>query len=177
MTFGTPFSVKPKMKPLSDKPSKILQQALDDLIALMDRPDVKFNMSSTWFAGKGVNYRNACSVCHAGAVMMNRYNVEDQDAGSISPDLFNKVDEAKFNFINDIRTGMLFDALQELAVVGVIPHIPDFVVSEASAYAGVKVDRDTFMVPTPVSDFKPHRRKDYIHYIQGMIGILQAEGM
>lgn len=161
------ITLKKKAKPLSDVPSELLRQALADFLKMQSKPNVSVEMSDWVIFSHNMN---ACSVCHAGAVMASRFSVEDF-GDDVEPQDFSGKDKAKFLFINSVRIGALRQAFNHLREEKLLAELPDFVVSDDP-----ETD-DSNMVPIEVANYYHSSRLDYIHYIQGMIGILEAEGL
>lgn len=104
------------MEKLSRVPSEMLNQVADDVEKIVAK-GISFDMCH-WITRKGVN--DVCTVCLAGAVMVERYDITDN--GSNPLDLFNRgkvsLYEARcLNLLDRMRRGGGFydrSALMEL---------------------------------------------------------------
>jgi len=86
-------------KELSDIPSELLTQALEDLKLCEQNPNVKINMND-WYERDN----NICYVCLVGSIMYN--NIDSPHLyNSLSIYNFNEYDVKKFKALEKFRTG------------------------------------------------------------------------
>lgn len=167
------LELKKNAEPLSDIPSVLLRQALDDLLTVKKMRNFTIKMSD-WFVSEDFGDSGSlCAVCHAGAVMASRFSVSAKFDDEVNPCDFDNEDRAKFNFINLIRIGDIRSAFEHLYNTNIIQKVPDFVVSDVAMcdYG------ECWMVPDAVMNYHRPREEDYHNYILGMIGIFEAEGI
>ena len=173
------------MGKLSNKPSKILLQALQDLEAVEKIKGVKINMSD-WVVGKFDANSNACEVCHAGATMINRLGCSINDSHSPYDIRFDQATQSKLQFINYVREGQISEGLRDLNLGGVITYKQLTSVLKNFEVEGVQDIQDDYSygdpervnVPLKVREYKGVKAKrQYKEYILLVAGILKAEGL
>lgn len=97
---------------LPDKLSELILVALEDLAKVRADPRYQINLE-TWHQSANRNDDGLCSVCFAGAVIAGRM-APDEINRSIRPDDFADNDDFKLEALNDLRSGLLADALRWL---------------------------------------------------------------
>lgn len=121
----TPTKSKRQPKPviLPEQPSKLIRLALRDLKKCEDQPD-KFKVDmSRW-----VRANSHCSVCLAGAVMVQRFNglelaeQKKDDYFGISVNELSKENHDQFNALNAFRRGNVFTGCEYLGVSTKLPE-------------------------------------------------------
>lgn len=154
-------TAKNKVKKLSDVPSEILMQAMEDLEIVESMPK-KFSVNmGVWFEPR---FSKVC-VCHAGAVMAITLEADRKQAGTgieLGPVL-----NAKMDFINAIRVGDFESAFQFLYQKGVIDRREKNIALNALGNA----ERH---IPENVSLYLSGYQQEYKNYICAVIGTLQS---
>lgn len=156
-----------KKRAWSNKPSQMLLEALEDLETVELMENVKIDMSDWCSINPTVENptKNTCSVCAAGSVMLNRIGIKT----GLTPSAYDTKTENKLRAIDSIRKGSLFDFYENLQCAGIT--VPSWFYEYTEDGQRVLTE-----IPDYVSEYTKKGREKYKNYIQGMIGILQAEG-
>lgn len=172
---------------LSNVPSEILLQALHDLSVVESMPKYSIYMSE-WMRSKE---DGTCSVCLAGAVMVNSYGrvspnkgkhlnsfeISDSYSGEFALHLnvteatYTNPIAAKMRFINNIRQGDYADAFINLSRAGIITDTTEDALIWAFKHSN---DEDRFDHSDDFSDYD--NKELFINHICAVIGTLQAHG-
>lgn len=165
---------------LPNTPSKILEVALCDLIKVESMPEV-YNIDMNIWLERTTKY---CSVCHAGAVMACTLKATNKHV--TLPHHFGENSISyKLSFINDVRTGHIYQGLLTLSSGGIITQAQRIRAKENLGLdhilfpAGEDTYRKENSSPVPESAYMylPGHREEYRAYIECVIGVLKAIGL
>ena len=137
---------------LPNKPSELLMLALEDMEKSLDK-GYEIRMSN-WVEPK-------CSVCMAGAIMLNTLNVLDEEAYFPDPEIFDQNTRDKLYAINAFKKGKLEHFESNLGI--------DTNVSDTSD--------DGYGTYVFYGDLDNQSLNDLLDYTIGMIGYYQSLGL
>lgn len=181
---------------LPNKLSELLIVALEDLEQIENDPNYDIDMGE-WYKPKVRNNsgRDVCTVCHAGAVMVNSLNLKPSFRMNLHPDDFTSTITNKLMAINAIRIGRMTQALSYMGVleregiysITVVPNFVHFLNCETTAVQSPELiyttgfhlsglGLATISVCSNAKDKNPQQYEFYKLYIETVIGILESEG-
>lgn len=145
------------MNKLSNIPSKMLKQSLEDLEAVMQNPLYGINMCNwhDFFVTE-----NVCEVCHAGAVMANR--LEGNRFQNIYPANYKNEISNKLIAIDCIRSGSFKNF---------------FIILDVQKPESIPEHYSNFLDQESIEELSRENLPEYINHICTIIGILEAEGL
>lgn len=138
---------------LSDKPSELILQALEDLEWVEAQPEKYVIDMSEWHLPVG----GKCEVCMAGSIMARRLGIHHDE--SVTACSFPLNTGNKLNAINELRLGNISGAFECLELD--MPELPD--------------QYDEYWRMSPMSN-EPGLREEWKLHMQDLAGILAAEG-
>lgn len=160
---------------LPNKPSELLMVALSDLEAIEKNPTYSIDLTilHSPLNHRWLNGDTRCAVCLAGAVMAQTLKVKPDINVPLNRRFLSKDTYQKLKAIDYFRQGQISEGLDSLGYN--IDKYPNFVFS---------IDSDDFeseygVAGVPYSVERDYRKnkEDFKNYIQGLIGILQSEGL